>query len=138
MRSMRRSVILIILVVFSACSNETANVEAAEGETLSWLTLTDAKQYAASWESAATLFQTAISKDDWVQSLSAVRSPIGTLTSREVAAANFSTTLPGAPDGEYVVFQFNSSFENKASAVETVTAMKGPDGKWRVAGYFIK
>jgi len=102
------------------------------------LSLTDAKQYAASWESAAALIQTAISKDEWVRSLSAVRSPIGALKSREVAAANFSTTLPGAPDGEYVVFQFSSSFENKASALETVTAMKGSDGKWRVAGYFIK
>jgi hypothetical protein len=105
---------------------------------MSWLSLTDAKKYAASWESAAALFQNAISRDDWVQSLNAVRSPIGALQSREVAAADFSTTLPGAPDGDYVVFQFSSSFENKASAVETVTAMKDSDGKWRVAGYFIK
>jgi len=37
-----------------------------------------------------------------------------------------------------VVFQFSTSFENKASAVETVTAMKGEDETWRVAGYYIK
>ena len=57
---------------------------------------------------------------------------------REMATSKFSTTLPGAPDGEYVVFQFNSSFEHKATALETVTAMKDIDGAWRVAGYFIR
>jgi hypothetical protein len=100
--------------------------------------LTDTGQYESSWDSASALFKAAISEEDWVQSLSAVRSPIGALESREMATAEFSTTLPGAPDGEYVVFQFNSSFEYKAKALETVTAMKGADGAWRVAGYFIK
>ena len=56
----------------------------------------------------------------------------------EVASAKFSTSLRGAPDGEYVVFQFKSSIGNKASALETVTAMKDPDDTWRLAGYFIK
>jgi hypothetical protein len=37
-------------------------------------------------------------------------------------------TLPGAPDGEYVVFQFNTSFEQKSAAVETVTAIREKDG----------
>jgi hypothetical protein len=45
--------------------------------------------------------------------------------------------LPGAPDGEYVVIQFESSFEKKKSAVETVTPMLEKDGKWRVSGYYI-
>lgn len=121
-----------------AQTNEADAIESAKGETISWLSLTDAGHYGSSWESASALFQGAISKDDWVKTLSGVRSPIGTLKSREVASASFATTLPGAPDGEYVVFKFDSSFENKASALETVTAMKDPDGIWRVAGYFIK
>ena len=58
--------------------------------------------------------------------------------SRQVISTKYATSLPGAPDGEYVVIQFKTSFENKASAVETVTPMKDPDGEWRVGGYFIK
>jgi len=46
--------------------------------------------------------------------------------------------LPGAPDGEYVVFQFDTSFERKGTAVETVTVSKETDGAWRVSGYYIK
>lgn len=48
------------------------------------------------------------------------------------------TSLPGAPDGEYVVIEFESSFEHKKSAIETVTPMNDKDGKWRVSGYYIK
>ena len=48
------------------------------------------------------------------------------------------TELPGAPDGEYVVFQFDTQFERKRAAVETVTPMRDPDGSWRVSGYFIR
>jgi hypothetical protein len=37
-----------------------------------------------------------------------------------------------------VVLKLNTTFENKAVAIETVTVMKDYDGKWRVAGYFIR
>jgi hypothetical protein len=46
--------------------------------------------------------------------------------------------LPGAPDGEYVVIHFHTVFANKADAIETVTPMRGRDGRWRVSGYFVR
>ncbi len=128
--------LLLALVVARAETDEVPAV--AEKSTLSWLSLTDRGQYGQSWSDAASLFQAAISSADWVRSLTAVRSPLGQLKSREVSSATFARTLPGAPDGEYVVFQFSTSFENKASAIETVTAMKDQDETWRVAGYYIK
>ena len=50
----------------------------------------------------------------------------------------YTTNLPGAPDGEYVVIQYKTSFQNKASAIETVTPMRDPDGVYRVSGYYIR
>ena len=128
--------LLLALVVARAGADEVP--AAAEKSTLSWLSLTDRGQYEQSWSDAASLFQAAISSADWARSLTAVRSPLGKLKSREVSSATFSRTLPGAPDGDYVVFRFSTSFENKASAIETVTAMKDKDETWRVAGYYIK
>jgi len=127
---------MLAMVVARAETDEVPAV--AEKSTLSWLSLTDQGQYEQSWTDAASFFQAAVSAADWVRSLTAVRSPLGQLKFREVASATFARTLPGAPDGEYVVFQFSTSFENKASAIETVTAMKGEDQTWRVAGYYIK
>jgi TM2 domain-containing membrane protein YozV len=67
-----------------------------------------------------------------------VRAPLGALKTREVKSSRYKTSVPGAPDGEYVIIQFNTSFENKQSAVETVTPMREKDGSWRVSGYYIK
>lgn len=68
----------------------------------------------------------------------AYRVPLGKVQSRKLKSATYTKTLPGAPDGQYVVLQYESSFEHKQSAVETVTPMLDNDGKWRVSGYFIK
>jgi len=46
--------------------------------------------------------------------------------------------LPNARQGEYLVMQFETTFENNSSVIETVVPMLDPDGKWRVSGYFIK
>lgn len=57
---------------------------------------------------------------------------------RKLTAAQYLTEVPDAPKGEYVMIQFNTSFANKKSVVETVTPMLDKDGKWRVIVYFIK
>ena len=121
-----------------ASAQETVDTTAAEASTLAWLSLTDGGRYAESWQEAASFFRAAITAEDWVKALEGARSSFGGVQSREIASAEYVTTLPGAPDGEYVVFLFNASFENKENAVETVTAMKDLDGAWRVGGYFIR
>jgi hypothetical protein len=103
-----------------------------------WLKLVDAAEYSASWDEAAKLFKGVISKDRWENTLSGARKPLGELIKREVISRKHMTTMPGAPDGEYVVIQYKTSFENKKDAVETVTPMKDEDGVWRVSGYYIK
>jgi len=103
-----------------------------------WLSLVDGDNYAASWETAAALVRNAVPADDWAASLRAARSALGALRSREQRSATPATSLPGAPDGEYIVFQFNTAFANKAQAVETVTFMREADGIWRAAGYFVR
>ena len=113
---------------------ELAALSAAE----KWLAIVDSKKYAESWKEAAELFRNAVPPQQWEQSMQAVREPLGKLISRKVKTKAYQTSLPGAPDGEYVVIQFNTSFENKKKAVETVTPMMGKDGVWRVSGYYIK
>jgi hypothetical protein len=103
-----------------------------------WLSLVDEGSYAKSRQEAAEYFRTAVTREQWEQSLSSVRKPLGRLISRKVKGAKYMTSLPGAPDGEYVVIQFATSFGKKRTAVETVTPMMESDGKWRVSGYFIK
>ncbi len=103
-----------------------------------WLSLVDNGKYVESWNEAAQYFKSAVSKDQWREAIQSARKPLGKNLSRELMSKNYHTSLPGAPDGEYVVIQFKASFENKKSAIETITPMLDKDGKWRVSGYYIK
>jgi hypothetical protein len=103
-----------------------------------WLALADAGKYADTWDEAAELFKNAISKENWIKAMKSVRAPLGDVQARKFRNATYTKTLPGAPPGEYVVIQYETSFANMKSAVETITPMLDKDGKWRVSGYFIK
>lgn len=136
-------VLLLFIVVFTgffACTSESnpgaekAAIESAQA----WLALVDGGKYSDSWEEAAGYFQSAIRKANWEQTIRAVREPLGKRISRTLKSQQYATSLPGAPDGEYVVIQFNTVFENKKSAVETITPMLDKDSTWRVSGYYIK
>ncbi|MBW2432111.1 MAG: DUF4019 domain-containing protein [Deltaproteobacteria bacterium] len=132
--------VMTIVVLCFAC-RATADVDketAAVAAATAWLTLIDNGNYGDSWEAAAAYFKGAITREYWEQTLTAVRKPLGAVVSRELKSKTYAQSLPGAPDGEYVVIQFSTSFDNKKSAVETVTPMLDNDGIWRVSGYFIK
>ena len=135
------SVLMVTLSVLSlglAFAGDSEKEKSAFNSAEKWLKIVDAGKYAESWKEAPELFRNAVKQEQWEQSLQAVRKPLGKLVSRKVRTKTYSTSLPGAPDGEYVVIQFESSFEKKKSAVETVTPMLQKDGKWRVSGYYIK
>jgi hypothetical protein len=137
MKSLLAALLLILtLSTVSPCAEkpEKAAAEAANH----WLSLVDAGNYTASWEEAAPLFKGVVSKDQWARMLQATRAPLGKTASRTLKSAAYKTSLPGAPDGHYVVIQYQSSFEHKRSAIETVTPSLGDDGQWRVSGYFIR
>jgi hypothetical protein len=103
-----------------------------------WLDLVDVGSYAKSWEDTAAAFKAAVNQADWEKTVRAVRAPLGKMVSRKIKSQQYATSLPGAPDGEYVVIQYATTFENKADAVETVTPMLDKDGQWKVSGYYIK
>jgi len=103
-----------------------------------WLTLVDDARYGESWESSATLVKKAVSKEEWIQSIESARQMFGRVIRRTIRSRQYTTTLPGAPDGDYVIMQYETAFEKKESAVETVTPILDSDGQWRVSGYYIK
>lgn len=127
----------IVCWVMHARADEEKLVSEAQPAAEAWLQLVDAGKYAEAWEHAAPIVQMAVTKPDFEKAMNVARAPLGSLKSRKVKAATFTKTLPGAPDGEYVVIQYETQFENKASAVETVTPQRIA-GKWKVSGYYIK
>jgi len=126
--------LLNIGILFAGEAPEKPIVAAAQ----MWLHEIDSGNYATSWQQASAYFQGAITEKNWTDALNGARRPLGNLISRKVTKTTSAKSLPGAPDGNYLVMQFATSFANKKNAVETVTFMREKDGNWRAAGYYIK
>lgn len=134
----------LLVMILSVCLNSSFVFadEAGEGfnsaAAQSWLAQIDSGNYAKSWKESSAYFRGAVTEKGWVDALNGARKPLGKLISRKLAKTQNARSLPGAPDGNYVVMQFATGFENKKDAVETVTFMREKDGKWKAAGYYIK
>jgi len=113
---------------------EKAALECAQ----TWLALVDTEKYAESWDQTAELLRAAVTKEQWDKALQGIKKPLGKMRSRKLRSKKYTTTAPGAPDGQYVIIQYQTRFERKTVAIETVTPMLDKDGKWRVSGYYIK
>jgi hypothetical protein len=123
-------------------SNEVGQVSEEEARIRvlaeQWLGKTDAGEYDASWKAAAEFFQRSITAEAWSDAMKKFREPLGGMKTREIRDVQKADALPGAPDGKYVIIQFDTAFAAKAQAVETVTLMLEKDGSWKPAGYVIR
>jgi hypothetical protein len=138
------SLVLALFLAFVFCPQASTThaqqkpEELAQNSAEAWLALTDSGKYVESWEQASSSFRGAVSKDTWITQLTNVRTPLGKVDSRKLTNARYVSNPPNAPAGEYVVIHYATAFENEKDSVETVATVLDKDGKWRVAGYFIK
>ena len=140
---MKTACALGVLVLSLSCCDIAVHAEdifekGATAAAETWLGHVDAGDYARSWREASAYVQGAITEQAWVASLHRVRTPMGQLLSRQLTQVQHTQSMPGAPDGDYVVMQFDTRFEHKQAAVETVTFLQEKKGEWKAAGYYIK
>lgn len=118
-------------------SSNTFREIAAQASGEKWLGLLDRGEYAKAWEECAQLFRQRVTREQWVDSLPTTRAPLGAMKSRNVEAAGYRTSLPGAPDGQYVTVRYRTNFEKKEDAEEVIT-LAFEEGVWRPTGYSIR
>ena len=133
------SVLLLSLSLWCiAVHTEDSLEKDASAAAETWLGHVDTGDYAGSWREASAYVQGAITEQAWIASLNGVRTPLGQRLSRQLTQVQHTQSMPGAPDGDYVVMQFDTRFEHKQAAVETVTFLQEKQGEWKAAGYYIK
>ena len=138
MKTLLTALAIAALSVLAIAQTEAdQRVQKAQSAAEEWLKLVDFGDYDQSWQKASQMFKSHVSREQWAKTAQATRSPFGQVLSRKVRKATYTDHLPGAPDGDYVVIQYETSFEHKKVAVETVTPMLD-DGEWKVSGYFIR
>ncbi len=112
--------------------------QAAQASAEQWLTHVNDGRYADAWKATGVDFRKKVKEAQLVASLEKVRKPLGAMRSRHLGEASYKDSLSDAPPGHYVIVHFDTEFENKPGAVETVVEVQEPDGQWQVSGYFIK
>ena len=113
-----------------------ADTAAARRAVDAWLALVDAGDYDTAYDTTATSFQANVTADEFRRETGMVRATLGAIRSRTVTTARRTTTLPDAPPGDYIVFEFDAVYERRPDTGERVTAVL-EDGGWRVVGYYI-
>ena len=128
----------LLFVVCNAVLAQGAQTSTVQSIARDWLALTDRGDGVASYEAAGTKFKSTMMPERWVETLATSRTPRGAVERRSVFSTNFVTSFPGAPEGNYAIVLFRTSFATKTDSSETVTLERESDGKWRVVGYFIR
>ena len=117
-----------------AADETPASMESAE----KFLTYIDAGDWQGSWDASGAFFQSQASAEEWANIVEPVSEQVGTAESRTLASVQRTSSLPGAPEGDYEVLQFSTSFSKvDGPAVETLIMLEQEDG-WGVAGYFVR
>lgn len=136
--TLRLLLVCLLVLVMSPRDVLAQDTTAAETAATAWLAQVDAGKYADSWTSAASAFKQAVTQEKWQDAVERVRDQVGAFKTRTKSSAAPMTNPPGAPAGEYVIFQYSATFEQRATATETVTAVRDADGTWRIVGYFVQ
>jgi hypothetical protein len=136
--TLRLLLVCLLALVMSPRDALAQDTTAAETAATAWLAQVDAGKYGESWTSAGATFKNAVTQEKWQEAVKRVRDQVGAFKSRTKSSAAPMTNPPGAAPGEYVILQYSATFEQRATATETVTAVHETDGTWRIVGYFVQ
>src|SRR5690606_1032509 len=110
----------------AADAAESAGAAAAR----EWAALVDGERWEDSWRSAATIFRSQVTAEQWANAVRPVRGPLGKVAGRTVLSVERTNTLPGAPAGEYEVVQFQTEFANREAVETFVMVREGEAGRF--------
>lgn len=111
-------------------STVTASMPTPDDRARQWLVLVDDKNYSQSWSEAGKAFQNHQKVDAWADRVSAERTPLGAVASRDLKSVDLG-------HANVAVIRYDTVFAHKAAAVETVT-LAFENGGWSVTDYSVK
>ena len=134
---MYRILLLALLTTTSIQAQPAADTQAAQRQALGFLGYLDQGRYADSYAYTGMLIRNQADRSSFAQQIEKARAGVGAMQQRALTDATYSTTVPGAPQGQYVVLHYHTSFANRPDATETLTLDFAKD-YWRLAGYYIR
>ena len=94
----------------------------------------DREEWQSSWSDAASTLKDVADLDAFTTGVKATRVAFGQPTSRRLKGFNFTTSIDGAPPGDYGIAFFSTTF-SRADDVDEHVVLRREEGSWRLAGY---
>jgi hypothetical protein len=130
--------LLTVALAGQAPVDTAATLRTADTVAHTWLALVDKGEIAKSWDEAALVFQIAVTKTKWDQTVRKARAPFEPFGARHQIMARYTTDPPNAPPGQYVLLQYQTDISGGRQVVETVVPTLDGKRGWRVSGYFVR
>ncbi len=130
-----RWLLSVMLMVVAASAFGQVDPHAGDA----FLQLLDAKKYGDAWDASSDYLKQSVSRTEWTTQMVKTRDTIGQLGSRTLKDAKPETNPQGAPPGDYLLLTYESVFASQGKPfTETLPMIKGPDGRYRAVGYFLR
>lgn len=114
--------------------NDTRATE-AQAAANTWLASFDTGEGADNWLQSASIFKERVRQEDWQKRVDDQRTQFGRLKTRTLKGMEFTRQLENAPDGEYFVLRYLSTYAKKDTVVEILVPTRDRDGNWKIANY---
>jgi hypothetical protein len=129
------------MATFACYGIEVARAEdppekAAQKVAEAWMLLWDSGQLEESYQALAQQTREDNTLEWWSRYWRVTRKALGKVKSRKLIKAEYTESLPKAPDTEGVSLLYESSFEKMKSISETFILTRKKGDTWRVAYYF--
>lgn len=134
----------VVLCLVIGCSSQQERAQRKAAEALaarvsgSWLTNVNKEDYASAWRSASDYFRGTITLQRWLEEMQGYRKPLGQCLDRSKPSFRHEKELDSVPDGKYIIVEYESRFEKKKKATETIVTNAGLDGHLEIYGYRVK
>lgn len=125
-----------LLVACMGCAKSIELSQDARQAALASLQRIDAKAYDDAWEHASSIFRGAVTKEDWLTTVTNLREPQGLFQQRMQRSAVAKTDPASSPKGDYILITYDAQF-SEGIVIETLILYLD-DGQWQMAGYFLK
>jgi Protein of unknown function (DUF4019) len=103
-----------------------------------WLAVLDAGKFGPAWDTSSAYLKSVVTRKNWIQEIGAARKPLGKFDHRKAEKFARTHSFPGAPEGDYAIVEFDSTFANGKKATEHIVWTLETGDVWRVSGYFIR
>ncbi len=128
---------IVVLGIAISGPGTTRQYRVAVRSAEAWLHLVDMGAYAESWDVASKELKERVDRGGWARRLQRNRSSLGRMLDRQELATEPMDAVAERRDTPLLVIHYQTRYEQTEIKLETVTCVRGLDGRWRVLDYVL-